>query len=304
MPSSSVEARTPALLTTRGFRDVLDIRNSRRPEMYNIEWVKPPVLVDRYLRLEVDERLDSEGKVLKALDLASVDAAIQRLKREKVESVAVCLLNSFANPDHERQVGARLRDALPGVSVSLSCEVLPEAKEYDRTSTTVINAYVRPVVERYLRGLVGRLAERGIEAPLLTMQSNGGVASARSAMERPINIVESGPAAGVIGAVALGRRSGYSKVVTFDMGGTTAKAALVENGEIRLTHDLEVGGGLSAVSRLNKGGGYALSTPSVDVAETGVGGGSIAWLDEGNAIRVGPQSAGARPGPRLLRHRR
>jgi N-methylhydantoinase A/oxoprolinase/acetone carboxylase beta subunit/N-methylhydantoinase B/oxoprolinase/acetone carboxylase alpha subunit len=286
-----------ALLTTRGFRDVLDIRNSRRPEMYNIDWVKPPVLVERYLRLEVDERLDAHGDVLQPLDLASVDTAIARLRRERVDSVAVCLLNAFANPDHERRVGARLRDALPGVSVSLSCEVLPEVKEYERTSTTVINAYVRPVVERYLRGLVGRLGERGIHAPLLTMQSNGGVASASSAMERPISIVESGPAAGVIGAVALGRRSGHGKLVTFDMGGTTAKAALVEDGEIRLTHDLEVGGGLSAVSRLNKGGGYALSTPSVDVAETGVGGGSIAWLDEGNAIRVGPQSAGARPGP-------
>ena len=286
-----------ALLVTRGFRDVLDIRNSRRPEMYNIDWVKPPVLVERYLRLEVTERLDSQGEVLVPLDLASVDAAIARIRREKVESIAVCLLNSFANADHERRVGARLREALPGVSVSLSCDVLPEAKEYERTSTTVINAYVRPVVDRYLRGLLASLAERGIHAPLLTMQSNGGVASAASAMERPINIVESGPAAGVIGAVALGRRCGYGKLVTFDMGGTTAKAALVENGEIRLTHDLEVGGGLSAVSRLNKGGGYALSTPSVDVAETGVGGGSIAWLDEGNAIRVGPQSAGARPGP-------
>lgn len=285
------------LITTRGFRDVLDIRNSRRPEMYNIEWVKPPALVDRYLRLEADERLDSEGRTVRALDSASVERAIGRLEKEKVESVAVCLLNSFVNPAHERRIGDLLREALPGVSVSLSCDVLPEAKEYERTSTTVINAYVRPVVERYLTGLSDRLAKNGIRAPLLTMQSNGGVASAKSAMARPINIVESGPAAGVMGAVALGKRLGYPKIVTFDMGGTTAKAALVENGEIRFTTDLEVGAGLSAVSRLNKGGGYALSTPSVDVAEVGVGGGSIAWLDEGNAIRVGPQSSGARPGP-------
>jgi len=285
------------LITTRGFRDVLDIRNSRRPEMYNIDWVKPTPLVERYLRLEVDERLDAEGKVLRPLDEASVARAIDKLRHERVDSIAVCLLNSFVNAQHERRVGEMLRDALPGVSVSLSCDVLPEAKEYERTSTTVINAYVRPAVERYLTGLAARLEQCGVRAPLLTMQSNGGVASARSAMAKPINIVESGPAAGVMGAVALGRRAGQGKIVTFDMGGTTAKAALVENGEVRFTHDLEVGAGLSAMSRLNKGGGYALSTPSVDVAEVGVGGGSIAWLDNGNAIRVGPHSAGARPGP-------
>ncbi|HYF19926.1 MAG TPA: hydantoinase/oxoprolinase family protein, partial [Ramlibacter sp.] len=285
------------LITTRGFRDVLDIRNSRRPEMYNIDWVKPPALVERYLRLEVDERLDAEGAVVRALDEASVTRAIDKLRQEGVESVAVCLLNSFVNPAHERRVGELLRQFLPGVSVSLSCDVLPEAREYERTSTTVINAYVRPAVERYLTGLTARLSQAGVKAPLLTMQSNGGVASAGSAMARPIHIVESGPAAGVMGAVALGRRCGEAKLVTFDMGGTTAKAALVENGEVRFTHDLEVGAGLSAVSRLNKGGGYALSTPSVDVAEVGVGGGSIAWLDEGHAIRVGPQSSGARPGP-------
>ena len=286
-----------ALLMTRGFRDVLDIRNSRRPEMYNIEWVKPPALVERYLRLEVDERLDANGDVVRALNESTVTAAIERIRISKVESIAVCLLNSFVNAAHERRVGEMLRAAFPDISISLSCDVLPEAKEYERASTTVINAYVRPAVERYLRGLTFRLEKMGINAPLLTMQSNGGVASAKSAMTKPINIVESGPAAGVMGAVALGRRSNHLKVITFDMGGTTAKAALVENGEIRLTHDLEVGAGLSAVSRLNKGGGYALSTPSVDIAEVGVGGGSIAWLDEGNAIRVGPQSAGARPGP-------
>lgn len=285
------------LVTTHGFRDVLDVRNSRRPEMYNIEWKKPPALVGRYLRLEVDERLDAEGAEVRPLNLASVERAIDKLRKNEVESVAVCLINSFVNPAHERKVGEMIRKALPNVSVSLSCEVLPEAKEYERTSTTVINAYVRPVVERYLTRLTDRLASESIKAPLLTMQSNGGIASAKSAVERPINIVESGPAAGVMGAVALGKRGGHLKVITFDMGGTTAKAALVENGEIRLTSDLEVGAGLSAVSRLNKGGGYALSTPSVDVAEVGVGGGSIAWLDEGNAIRVGPQSSGAKPGP-------
>jgi N-methylhydantoinase A/oxoprolinase/acetone carboxylase beta subunit/N-methylhydantoinase B/oxoprolinase/acetone carboxylase alpha subunit len=253
--------------------------------------------VERYLRLEVNERLGSRGEVVEPLDLASVETAIDRLEREKLESVAVCLINSFANPTHERKIGEILRRRLPNISVSLSCDVLPEAKEYERTSTTSINAYVRPVVEKYLKNLTDRLSTMGIKGALLTMQSNGGIISARAAAEKPIHIVESGPAAGVVGALALSRKLGVKKAITFDMGGTTAKASLIEDGEVRFAIDLEVGGGLSAVSRLNKGGGYALSTPSVDVAEVGVGGGSIAWIDEGKSIRVGPHSAGARPGP-------
>jgi 5-oxoprolinase (ATP-hydrolysing) len=286
-----------ALITTRGFRDVLDMRHSRRPDMYDINWVKPPALIDRYLRLEVDERLSSRGEVIRPLDLKSVDAVVTRLLAENVESVAVCLINSFSNSAHERKIGELVRQRMPNVSLSLSCDVLPEAKEYERTSTTCINAYVRPVVENYLNNLGGRLSSMGIDGALLTMQSNGGIISARAAAEKPIHIVESGPAAGVMGALALSRDLKIDKAITFDMGGTTAKAALIENGEVRFTIDLEVGAGLSAVSRLNKGGGYALSTPSVDVAEVGVGGGSIAWIDEGKAIRVGPHSAGAKPGP-------
>ena len=289
-------ART-GLITTAGFRDVLDIRRSRRPDMYNIGWTKPPVLVQRYLRREVKERIGSRGEEVTPFDPASAAAAIAKLKAQNVELIAVCLINSFANPAHEQELAAHIRAQFPGVSVSLSSEVLPEAKEYERTSTTCINAYVRPVVERYLNNLVGRLRSLGIEAPLLTMQSNGGIMSARTAAEKPIHIVELGPAAGVIGAARLARQIGASKAIAFDMGGTTAKAALIEDGEVNLTVDLEVGAGLSAVSRLNKGGGYALSTPSVDVAEVGVGGGSIAWIDETKALRVGPHSAGANPGP-------
>ena len=289
-------ART-GLITTRGFRDVLDIRRSRRPDMYDIAWRKPPVLVERYLRLEVRERLDCRGECIETLDMDDVAAAIDILRSEQVESVAVCLINAFANGVHERVIGERLARDLPEVSVSLSSEVLPEAKEYERTSTTCINAYVRPVVQRYMRRLGAHLREMGIAAPLLTMQSNGGIVSAGVAAERPIHIVESGPAAGVIGARALARRMGLAHAIAFDMGGTTAKASLIDGGEIQMTMDLEVGAGLSAVSRLNKGGGYALSTPSVDVAEVGVGGGSIAWLDSTGTTHVGPESAGADPGP-------
>ncbi len=289
-------ART-GLITTAGFRDVLDIRHSRRPDMYNISWEKPPALVDRCLRLEARERVSSQGEVVTPLDSESARQAIAILKSEKVESVAICLINSFANAAHEQAIAALLRKEMPNVSISVSSEVLPEAKEYERTSTTCINAYVRPVMERYLNNLVDRLSADGIKAPLLTMQSNGGIMSAKSAAQKPIHIVESGPAAGVIGAARLAKEIGCSKAIAFDMGGTTAKAALIENGNINLTVNLEVGAGLSAVSRLNKGGGYALSTPSVDIAEVGIGGGSIAWLDESKALRVGPHSAGAKPGP-------
>lgn len=289
-------ART-GLITTLGFRDVLDMRRQRRPDMYSLDWVKPAPIVERYLRCEVDERIDGAGKVVRALDMASVDKAIDRLKAENVESVAVCLLNSFVNMEHEQQIGARLGERLPGVPVSLSCVVSPEAKEYERTSTTCINAYVQPVMQRYLGALRKRLEAMGISAPLLTMQSNGGILNAAMAAARPVSLVESGPAAGVIGGVDLARRLGGIKAVTFDMGGTTAKAALVEDGEAAQIGNLEVGGGLSSFSRLTAGGGYTISTPSIDVAEIGIGGGSIAWLDETGTIRVGPHSAGASPGP-------
>lgn len=289
-------ART-GLITTAGFRDVLDIRRSRRPDMYNIAWQKPPVLVERYLRVEARERIGCSGDVVTPFDAVSATAAIAKLKAQNVESIAVCFINAFANAAHEKAMAELIKAQLPNVSVSLSSDVLPEAKEYERTSTTCINAYVRPVVERYLNNLVGRLRSVGVDAPLLTMQSNGGIISARTAAEKPIHIVESGPAAGVIGAARLAHQIGASKAIAFDMGGTTAKAALIEDGKVSLTVDLEVGAGLSAVSRLNKGGGYALSTPSVDVAEVGVGGGSIAWIDESKALRVGPHSAGAHPGP-------
>ncbi len=289
-------ART-GLITTAGFRDVLDMRRHRRPDMYSLDWVKPPVLVERYLRREVGERIDAHGAVIRPLDEASVHAAIDRLLAEGVESFAVCLINAFANPAHEQRVAEILRARVPDASVSLSSDVLPEVKEYERTSTTCVNAYVRPVMQRYLASLSARLAEMGVVAPLLTMQSNGGIISAAIAGERPVSIIESGPAAGVIGGVATAGHAGERKAITFDMGGTTAKAALIENGNASRIGSLEVGAGLSSFSRLTSGGGYTIGTPSIDVAEIGVGGGSIAWLDEARSIRVGPRSAGANPGP-------
>jgi N-methylhydantoinase A len=247
-------ART-ALITTRGFRDILEIRDLRMPVLYDIGWTKPRALVERRLRLEVGEKLRPDGSVTIPLDPDSVDAAIGVLRAERVESVAICLLHSYANPAHERQVADRLRAALPDVAVSISHEILPEIKEYPRTSTTVINAYVQPVVRAYITSLDARLRAMGIDAPLQLMQSNGGLASVAFAAAAPAHIIESGPAAGVVGGAALARHLGEQRLITFDMGGTTAKAGLVEDGEVLRSEAIEVGGGVMVGSRLMVGDG-------------------------------------------------
>jgi N-methylhydantoinase A len=289
-------ART-ALITTRGFRDILEIRDLRMPVLYDQHWTKPLALVERRLRLEVTEKLRPDGSVSVPLDLASVAAAIGRLRAEQVESVAICLLHSYANPTHEQAVAKAVRAAMPSVAISVSSEILPEIKEYPRTSTTVINAYVQPVVRAYITALDARLRGLGIDAPLQLMQSNGGLASATFAAAAPAHIIESGPAAGVVGAAALAQRLNEPGIITFDMGGTTAKAGLVENFEVIRTEAIEVGGGVMAGSRLLVGAGYMLKLPAIDLAEVGAGGGSICRLDEGGAPKVGPRSAGADPGP-------
>ena len=289
-------ART-ALITTRGFRDILEIRDLRMPVLYDLHWTKPRALVERRLRLEVIEKLQPDGSVSIPLDQASVAAAIDVLRREHVESVAICLLHSYANPVHERAVADAVRAALPNIAISISHEILPEIKEYPRTSTTVINAYVQPVVRAYVTALAARLRALGIEAPLQLMQSNGGLASAEFAALAPAHIIESGPAAGVVGGAALAVRLEEPRVITFDMGGTTAKAGLVENGEVLRSEALEVGGGVMTGSRLLVGAGYLLKLPAIDLAEVGAGGGSICRLDAGGAPKVGPDSAGADPGP-------
>ncbi len=285
------------LITTKGFRDVLEIRRMRSNRLYDISWQKPKPLVPRAWRREVTERLDHRGEVLEPFDADEARREVQRLIDAGVEAVAVCFLHAYANPSHEQRVGDILAEAAPHLSVSLSSQVLPEMKEYERTSTTVINAYVRPVVQRYLQAMARHLEALGVEAPLLIMQSNGGLMPAEAAREAPMHIIESGPAAGVTGALTMGRRMGIENIITLDIGGTTAKTSLIENGELTRSPEYEVGGGMNVGHRLLKGGGYLLRVPSVDIAEVGAGGGSLAWVDRGGSLHVGPQSAGASPGP-------
>jgi len=289
-------ART-GLITTAGFRDTLEIRRLRMPRLYDLGWQKPPPLVERRLRLEVRERITGRGDVAAPLDRDDAARAVRRLVADGVEALAVCLINSYANPAHERAVRAVVERVAPHLTLCLSSDVLPEVKEYERTSTTVINAYLLPVVTRYLESLIEGLTAIGVRSPLRIMQSNGGTMDARRAARLPIHIVESGPAAGVIGAQALARRMALPDVITLDMGGTTAKAAIVERGELQRAAEYEVGGGIMQGSRLPRGGGYLLRVPSLDLAEVGAGGGSLIRVDSGGSMRVGPESAGAVPGP-------
>ena len=286
-----------ALITTAGFRDILEIRDLRMPRVYDIGWTKPPPLVERRLRLEVIEKLRPDGSIAIPLDPASIAAAIAVLRAEHVASLAICLLHSYANPAHEQAVAEAVRAALPDLPISISSDILPEIREYPRTSTTVINAYVQPVVRAYVTALAARLTARGIAAPLRLMQSNGGLATAAFAAAQPVHIVESGPAAGVVGGAALAAALQEPRLITFDMGGTTAKAGLVEHGKVGRTEALEVGAGVMAGSRLLVGAGYLLRLPAIDLAEVGAGGGSICRLDPAGAPKVGPDSAGAVPGP-------
>lgn len=285
------------LITTKGFRDVLEIRRLRMPRLYDMNWEKPPPLVERYRRLEVSERINFHGEVLRPLDPEESRLVIDNLLARGAESIAVCLINAYANPVHEQHIAQQIRARAPHISVSISSGVQPEIKEYERTSTTVVNAYVRPVVEQYLSALERSLTDIGIRAPLLMMQSNGGIMTAATAREKPIHIIESGPVAGVMGALHLGNKIDARNLITFDMGGTTAKASIIEEGTLTRSPEYEVGGGINIGHRLLKGGGYLLRVPAIDVAEVGAGGGSLAWLDKGGALQVGPHSAGAMPGP-------
>jgi N-methylhydantoinase A len=286
-----------ALVTTAGFRDVLEMRRIRVPQLYRPMFIKPPVLVPRRLRLEVTERMGPRGDVITPLDEQSVDAVIERLRRADVSAIAVCFLHSYANPDHERRVGERLRAAFPNAFLSLSVDILPEIREYERTSTTVINALVGPPMRAYLQRLLDQLLARGLPKRVRMMQSAGGIVDVGTAIRKPAQIVECGPAAGVIGARHSAASQGYKNIISFDMGGTTTKASLVENGELTRTDEYEVGGGISLSSRLVKGGGYALKLPVIDISEVGAGGGSIVWIDRAGSLKVGPHSAGAVPGP-------
>ena len=283
------------LLTTKGFKDVLEIRRVRLPKLYDITWKKPEPLVPRHLRREVDDRMGAFHRMVTPLDEDSARTAIEDLKNQGVEAVAICFLHSYADPAHERVVAEMARDTFEYVSVS--SDVLPEMREYERTATTVLDAYVKPLVSRYLGNLELNLDMRGVTAPIRVMQSGGGLISAAASAERPVGIIESGPAAGVIAAAAAGRILGLSNLITFDMGGTTAKTSVIEDGAITLSAEYEVGGDLSQASRLIKGGGHLIRIPAINISDVGAGGGSLAWIDAGGIPRVGPRSAGADPGP-------
>jgi N-methylhydantoinase A len=286
------------LITTQGFRDVLEFRRVRVPELYNLDYVKPPPLVPRRLRFEVCERLGADGSVRVPLEEESVRAAGERLKRAGVQAVAICLLHAYANPAHETRVAEIVRSMLsPNVFVSCSHEILPEMREYERTSTTVVNAYLGPLMRRYLAALRERLVSIGVRARLSVMQSNGSRMGVAAATEKPAYLVESGPAAGVIAAARIAGAAGLANVIALDIGGTTAKVAIVEDGVPTKTGEYEVGGGINLSSRLVKGAGYAIKLPFIDVSEIGAGGGSHVWFDAGGLLKVGPTSAGASPGP-------
>jgi N-methylhydantoinase A len=291
-------ART-ALITTRGFRDVLEIRRLRVGRLYDLGWEKPAPLVPRRLRYEVTERLDADGRVVTPLDVDDAARVVDAVLAEGIEAVAVVLVHAYANGDHEQRIGQLVAQLAPHVHCSLSSEVLPEIGEYERTSTTVVNAYISPVVERYVGALQAGLQQAGVAAPLLMMQSTGGVMHAETARRRPIEVVESGPAAGVVAALDLARQLGEvgQNIITVDMGGTTAKASILEEGRAFQMAEYEVGAGITAGSRLFKGGGHVLRVPALDIAEVGAGGGSLVRVDAGGGLRVGPESAGAVPGP-------
>ena len=289
-------ART-GLLTTAGFRDLLEIGRLRLARLYDLDFERSAPLVPRRWRLEVGERMSHAGAVIAPLDATSATVAIDRLLAEGVESIAVCFLHAYANAAHEQAVGALVRERAPGVALTLSCEILPEMREFERTSTTVTNAYVMPVMARYLESLERELVRLGLAAPLLVMQSNGGVMTAEAGRRRPVHVIESGPAAGVIATAALARRIGLGNAISIDMGGTTAKASVIEGGDIKRTGEFEIGGSMSQGSRLYKGGGFVLRVPAIDIAEVGAGGGSIVSVDGAGALHVGPHSAGAVPGP-------
>ena len=285
-------ART-ALLTTEGFRDVVEIRHENRFEQYDVNIDLPPPLVPRRLRLPIRERIDAQGEVLVPLDESSVARAIEALAAQQVEAVAVGLLHSFTNPDHERRVGDAIARRLPELAVTLSCEVSPEMREYERFSTACANAYLQPLIGRYVAKLDRELGRAGFRCPLLLMTSGGGITTSETAIRFPVRLVESGPAGGAIFAACIARQHGLDQVVSFDMGGTTAKICLIDKAQPQTARAFEV----ARIYRFLKGSGLPLRVPVIEMVEIGAGGGSIARVDALGRIVVGPDSAGSEPGP-------
>src|ERR1700733_4171402 len=276
------------LIVTPGTRDVYIIGRGNRPEAYKPSFHRHRPLVPRHLTREIDERVMGSGDVFRPLNKASVAEACRALAAEGVEAVAVCLLHAYANPDHERIASAMVSEALPHAYLSLSHDILREYREFERMSTTVVNAYIGPKVGGYVKSLKSSLGGTGFRGDLSIMRSNGGVMTPEVATERPVAMMESGPVGGIIASARVGGKLGFANVISFDMGGTTAKTSLVRDGAPTLAPGYYVGGYAS---------GHSVMLPMIDVVEVGAGGGSIAWTDDVGALKVGPQSAGADPGP-------
>lgn len=272
------------LITTRGFRDILEIGRQTRPHLFDYAVAKPPALVPRRLRLEVDERMSAQGEVLRPLDTEGVRQAAQALRDAGLSAVAICFLHAYANPAHEERARDIVREVLPEAYISMSSQVLPEFREYERLSTTVLNAAVGPRMAHYLDRFLERVADLGVQQAPYTIHSNGGLMSAASVRQFPVRTCLSGPAAGVVGAAAVGVAIGFPNLVTFDVGGTSTDVSLIANGHPLFTSNRQVAG-------------YPVKTPMVDIHVIGAGGGSIAWMDDAGSLKVGPHSAGAAPGP-------
>lgn len=278
-----------ALITTKGFRDVLEIARGNRPDLFNVRYEKPIPFVERYLRKEVNERLNAKGEVLAPLNTDELLTIIDELKKEQVEAIAIVYLHSYLNPDHERRTKEFIESQWPEVFVSASYEVTREWREYERTSSTVLNAYVKPIASTYINKLNDELKQLAPSRNYI-MQSNGGTTTFEHAKELPLYMLESGPVAGVYGSAVLGKEIGEHNIIAFDIGGTTAKCSLIEEGEMKVSTDYYI-------EKDSKRAGYPVKVPVVDIVEIGNGGGSIAWIDEVGSLKVGPQSAGSQPGP-------
>ncbi len=279
-----------ALITTKGFRDILELARGNRPDLFNLVFEKPEPFIPRYLRREVAERTSYRGEELTPLSEEDIEKAVAYLKKEGVEAIAVCYINSYANEDHERRTVEKIKELWPEVYVCPSVDITKEWREYERTSTAVLNAYVMPVASSYIDRLGQRLTDAGISGNRYIMQSNGGTTTFDQAKLTPINVVESGPVAGVFGASILGHLIDEPNIIAFDVGGTTAKCSLIDRGEVKVTTSYYI-------EKNDRSAGYPIMAPVVDIVEIGNGGGSIAWIDEGGSLKVGPKSAGALPGP-------
>ena len=285
------------LIASEGFSDLFEIAWQIRPNLYDLDYDKPPPLVPRRLCIGVPERIDAHGEVLVPLDEAAVYRAACRLAEDGVEAILVCFLHAYRDPAHERRAAGIIREACPGLPVCVSSDICPEYREYTRASTTAVNAALLPAVGAYVERLEDRLGAVNPGSGLFLMTSGGGIIASATAKEQPVQLIESGPAAGVIAASYVGRLAGYENLIALDIGGTTAKAALIENGRPRLAAEFEVGDAAVATTTRDKGQGYPVKTPVIDLVEIGSGGGSIGHVDPGGALAVGPQSAGAAPGP-------